>query len=180
MRSGGGKAKGSAFERWVAKELSLWLTRGADAKQLIRSVLSGGWTAHRKTSDEPWRHAGDLAPNGPIGEAFRKAVAVECKHYGVIDLYGYWQPTHKLNVWWEKLNEEASEAGCASMLVFRANLRPTMVMLDAALWTAWGPRGAVKQDVYDARQASVFLTRLDAVLVPLDAMKVALTPPWRP
>lgn len=171
---GGGKKKGSAFEREVAKELSLWLTKGKDSKQLIRSVLSGGWTAHRRTSKEKWRHAGDLAPNGPAGDIFREVVAVECKHYGTIDLYTYWAESSLLNVWWKKITEEAHEADVSPMLVFRGNLRPTMVALDVGIWTQLMGVGAQPKAVLKARQSAVHLTAWHAVLMPLsDFVKCA-------
>lgn len=132
MRRGAGKAKGSAFERQVAKELSLWLTGGKDGKQLIRSVLSGGWSAGRQTTQEGWRQVGDLAPNGPTGEEFRKRYAVECKHRRDIDLYGIWTRSDAIVEWWDKLKKECGEVRTPQpvptpILIFRANSRPIMV-----------------------------------------------------
>lgn len=131
-KRGGGKAKGSAFERWVAKELSKWLTGGKDPKQLIRSVLSGGWQGARV--QDGWRQAGDLAPNGPEGERFRSQYAVECKHHKSIDLYGLWTREGDIKQWWGKLSQEAQTAGVQPLLVFRANQRPTMVAMPSALF----------------------------------------------
>lgn len=120
-----GKAKGSAFERWTARELSLWLTGGKEGKQLIRSVLSGGWSAGQQ--DRDFRQVGDLAPNGPAGERFRQKFAVECKHRREIDLYGVWTRKDALVEWWEKLLGECKRAKVAPMLIFRSNRCPTMV-----------------------------------------------------
>ena len=133
MKRGAGKAKGSAFERAVAKDLSLWLTGGNDGKQLIRSVLSGGWRAGQAGSGEGWRQVGDLAPNGPVGEQFRQRFAVECKHRRDIDLYGLWTRQDAILEWWAKLKEEIATVAAQTnttpvipMLVFRANGRPIM------------------------------------------------------
>lgn len=141
MRKGAGKSKGSAFERDVAKRLSLWLTGGKDKKQLIRTVLSGGWRAGQGDA-EGWRQVGDLAANGPVGEQFRRRFAVECKHHRTIDLLGLWTRTDYLKGWWEKLNAEITEHTAAGetpmvpLLVFRANNRPVMAGLptQAADW----------------------------------------------
>lgn len=129
MRKGAGKSKGSSFERAVAKQLSLWLTEGKDGTQLIRSVLSGGWKRGQTTGAEGWRHVGDLAPNGPLGEQFRQRFAVECKHRRDIDLYSLWTCTRGENIlgWWQKLREDASKVGVTPLLIFRANSRPIMV-----------------------------------------------------
>jgi len=125
MKKGAGKSKGSAFERWAAKQLSLWLTDGKDATQLIRSVLSGGWSARGANQ------VGDLAANGPMGEAFRKVFAVECKHHREIDLWDAWtiQDGGKWLRWWGKLLDEAVIAGLEPMLIMRANRKPDMVGL---------------------------------------------------
>jgi len=129
MRSGRGKSKGSAFERKIAKTLSLWLTNGADDKQLIRSVLSGGWGGARVA--DGWRQVGDLAPNGPAGENFRRYYAVECKHHRNIDLYGLWtREKGTIIAWWTKLLAETKAVGgrpIYPILIFCSNNMPTMV-----------------------------------------------------
>lgn len=130
MKRGRGKAKGSAFERKIAKELSLWLTRGKDDKQLIRSVLSGGWKGAREK--DGWRQVGDLAPNGPLGEKFRKKFAIECKHRKQINLLTLWQRSIKgdlLPTWWRKLVKDSKAAGVTPMLIFRSNGFPVLVIL---------------------------------------------------
>lgn len=128
MKKGAGKAKGSAFEREVAKALSLWITDGKDSKQLIRSVLSGGWQGAQQK--DGWRQVGDLAPNGPAGEKFRSLYAVECKHRRGIDLYSLWtrQATEAtIEGWWNKLKHDSEQARVYPMLIFKGNSRPTMV-----------------------------------------------------
>ena len=42
MRPGGGKPKGNEFERWVGRQLSIWITDGARTNIFARNVLSGG------------------------------------------------------------------------------------------------------------------------------------------
>lgn len=138
-KRGGGKAKGSAFEREVAKALSLWMTKGKDKTQLIRSVLSGGWFPGQKAL-EGWRHVGDLAPNGPRGEKFRKLFAVECKHRRDISLYDIWtrKADDTLLGWWEKLKHDAGEVDVSPLLIFRSNRMPTMVGMSVEAFTLIG------------------------------------------
>lgn len=123
-----GKRKGSGFERLVAKELSLYLTGGASKTELIRSVLSGGWSPGQQEG-EGWRQVGDLAPNGPVGEQFRSRYAVECKHQRKISLYDFWTKSSKdsLPGWWAKLVKDSLEARVKPMLIFRSNAMPIMV-----------------------------------------------------
>jgi hypothetical protein len=124
MRPGGGKVKGSRFERLVARELSGWLTGGKNKRQLIRSVLSGGWAKGKPD----WRQVGDLAPNGSAGEHFRSLFAVECKHTKSLSLWQLWYGGD-LHTWWAQLVKDAAVAGVRPMLVFRENARPAMVLL---------------------------------------------------
>ncbi len=159
MRSGGGKSKGSAFERLIARELSNWLTQNKDDKQLIRSVLSGGWE-RSKTGAEGWRHAGDLAPNGPYGEAFRKVVAIECKHYREVNLWALWHDTDSkapLWQWWGQAKDDATKGKVLPMLIFKANNSPIMVML---------PRGIV-----DAREDAVTVYPHKCVVLKWDTLR---------
>jgi len=123
MKPGKGKAKGSAFERIIAKQLSRWLTDGKDATQLVRSVLSGGWGPRAA------RQAGDLAANGPEGERFRATFVVECKHRRGDLLWGLYTKTGTecIQGWWQKLEQEARSVQCVPLLIFRQNGRPTML-----------------------------------------------------
>src|SRR3990172_2537168 len=106
MKPGARKRKGSSFEREIARALSLWLTRGADQTQLIRSVLSGGWAGRAKGFGQ----VGDLAPNGPIGERFRRLYAVECKHQRDISLWQLWTGGELIE-WWGELGRGGAAAG---------------------------------------------------------------------
>ena len=130
-KRGGGKAKGSAFERKIAKTLSLWLTGGKDSKQLIRSVLSGGWQGRGSRASGDWRQVGDLAPNGPAGELFRRTFGVECKHHRVIEVGDVWtrEADGTINAWWKKLVAECKPYDVVPLLIFHANNAPIMVVL---------------------------------------------------
>ncbi len=124
--------KGGAFERLMAKRLSLWFTEGQEPKALIRSVLSGGW---EMKGSQGWRQAGDLAPNTPEGEEFRKLIVVECKHRKILDFWHYFTSGDGENImgWWDKLIGECQEIQKENdtrypypLLLFRLNHRPIM------------------------------------------------------
>lgn len=146
MRAGGGHRKGGKAERLVAKDLSLWLTGGADYKQLVRSQASGGWKASQQGPDA-WRHLGDLAPNGDEGERFRRVFGVEVKHHRLINFWTLWRTNLKKNTvatWWKKLKKEIGKSGVEGlhpMLVFRANSMPLMVAVPT--WIVRGDERAV-------------------------------------
>lgn len=121
--------KGSSFERQVAADLSLWLTKGRDKTQLIRSVMSGGWT-HGRVEAEGWQQVGDLMPNGTEGAAFRRNWAVECKHYKVIDWWHEFTCGEKgsmISQWWSKSLLECKPHKLEPLLIMRQNHKPMMI-----------------------------------------------------
>src|ERR1700686_1673675 len=115
MRSGGGKGKGSSFERKVCKALSLWVSAGKHVDLFWRSAMSGGraTVAHRRQivqseaagttwpSAPPVRQAGDITAVAPEGHKLTDLFLVECKHYRDLDfdlfifkkgrLYQFWK-----------------------------------------------------------------------------------------
>lgn len=148
MRAGGGHYKGSAFERKIGRKLSLWLTGGRDGTQLVRTRGSGAFRKGKKErGEEPWRQAGDLGPNGPSGDQFRRGWLVECKNRQKVELWSLWtdnrSPESSLLGWWAKLSKEASGLRLRPMLVVHQNRKPIMVILPAVVLTRWGADGWV-------------------------------------
>ncbi len=163
MKPGAGKNKGSSFERKTAKLLSKWLTKGQDEKQLIRSVLSGGWDK----ANPDWRHVGDLAPNGPAGELFRRRFCVECKHHRSIDFWKLFTGQALLVDWWKKLDDECASYGLTPFLVIKANNRPTLL----GTWHHYAPA-----HVYKARLIVSVEGFPDCVLIRLDNFLAEFNP----
>lgn len=85
MRPGGGKAKGSDFERKICVAMSLWLTSGGRTDLFNRNVLSGGrFTIMHGKGDAG--APGDLAASHPIAHNFLEHLLIECKHYRSLKL----------------------------------------------------------------------------------------------
>lgn len=124
-------AKGNDFEWVIAKKLSLWLTGGKDKTQLVRSVLSGGSTPLKTDAARPEYQVGDLAPNGPQGEEFRRRFAVECKNYHLDpDWWHYFSYTKwVVEDWWKKILSEAMPYKLDPLLIMRRDNRPMVVGL---------------------------------------------------
>jgi hypothetical protein len=176
MRPGGGKQKGNAFERTMAKEISLWLTDGADATQLIRSVSSGGW-AHGRRAKEGWRQAGDHAPNGAFGEAFLRAFGTECKDRREA-VPCFWRAFTDADVnvfqWWRKITEECFEADPmrVPLLIFTAPHKPVLIGSPASVTLpharmtipAWNMRIALWSDWKRYESLTSLLSAIDADL----------------
>ena len=82
MKAGGGKAKGSEFERQVCKTLSLWISDGERDDIFWRSAMSGGRaTLAIKKGSISTAHAGDITPTHSLGFEFLEQFMVECKFY---------------------------------------------------------------------------------------------------
>jgi hypothetical protein len=130
------KEKGSEWERQTCRSLSLWLTGDGEKKELIRTVLSGGWNTQGQTKgmEEAWAQVGDLAPNGPRGRIFREHFGVECKHHKLIDLWGvFTAPRSEWRAWWAKLVLECLPHEIQPLIFMKMNNRPPLVGMTVEL-----------------------------------------------
>jgi hypothetical protein len=72
--------KGSAFERQICKELSLWWTEGQRDDVFWRTSGSGARATTRgKRGSSTYGQYGDIAATDPIGEPLLKFVTIELK-----------------------------------------------------------------------------------------------------
>jgi hypothetical protein len=80
MRAGGGKHKGSAFEREIARTLSLWWTKGERDDIFARTMSSGAWgTGRAKLGRRTANQYGDLQAIDPIGQPLIDICCFELK-----------------------------------------------------------------------------------------------------
>lgn len=86
MREGGGKQKGSSFERVVCTALSVWITEGSKSDLFTRNVLSGGKFTISQNTVMDGGLPGDIAAAHPLAYAFLMLYVVECKHYHDLQL----------------------------------------------------------------------------------------------
>lgn len=130
MRAGGGKAKGSSWERVTGVELSLWVSEGARADLFARTVLSGGqFTISKVNEGIP----GDLQANNSLAFAFMELFSVECKHYKDIGLDKYildQAGKSFLSKTWKLAKEQSSKIGVTPLVVAKQNHCPAIVIMD--------------------------------------------------
>lgn len=81
MKAGGGKAKGSAFEREVCRRLSLWVSNGHKEDLFWRSAMSGGRATVQRRKGVDVRQAGDITAVAPEGHVLTDKYYIECKAY---------------------------------------------------------------------------------------------------
>lgn len=130
MRRGGGKAKGSAFERRVCKELSLWVTAGKNEDVFWRSAMSGGRaTVAHKRGAKLSRQAGDISAVAPEGHALTDKFYIEVKHVKSLDLLQFYaKGTGHLAKFWKVAKREAKRHGRRPLIIARQNNLPTVII----------------------------------------------------
>jgi hypothetical protein len=130
---GMGSLKGSAFEREIGADLSMWVSSGTRNDLFARTVLSGGqWTMSSCSPSFVRRgQAGDIGPNHPLAFEFLSKFVLECKHWAFLELdYFIWEK-HDL---YEAMQKVVYEADCCQkhwMLICRENFRPTLAIFAA-------------------------------------------------
>ena len=75
MKPGAGKQKGSSFERWVAKELSLWFSGGKRDDIFWRTHCSGMLGTRSGFKNE----SGDIMSVDAVGKVFTDKYHIECR-----------------------------------------------------------------------------------------------------
>ncbi len=133
MKSGGGKSKGSQFERDVCKKLSNWISYDLRDDLFWRSAMSGGRaTVGMKKGIVRSNQAGDITSIDPLGQNLIDTFVIECKFYKNIQLHSLLFGTPKNNSifeFWRVLNEKASELNKDPMLIIKQNGMPTLLCI---------------------------------------------------
>jgi len=129
MRRGGGKGKGSAYEREVCKRLSLWVSGGKSTDLFWRSAMSGGraTVAHRK--GQKVRQSGDITAVAPEGHALTDFYFLECKFYKDLDLAAFFLTGKgRLAKFWTTAVREAKKHKKKPILIARQNRMPDLFL----------------------------------------------------
>lgn len=132
MRKGGGKQKGSAFERMVCERLSLCVTKGANRDVFWRSATSGGrgTLLKKRGKEEKGNQAGDITSVGPEGHRLTSRVYIECKFYRDLSLQSFLLGLNKggLYNFWKQTKEAAKQHNREPMLIAKQNNVPALVI----------------------------------------------------
>jgi len=121
MKAGGGKGKGSEFERVICKSLSLWVTSGKSIDVFWRSAMSGGRATIKKGLV---RQAGDITAVAPEGHTLTNAFYLELKHLKDISLDSLITGKGSLVTIWDKTIVEAAKYDRIPVLIFKQNRWP--------------------------------------------------------
>lgn len=116
MKAGGGRNKGSAFERKVAKLIiATFANKGINKEDCYRTPGSGGHRFASKTDP------GDLVLSPALRELFN--FSVECKHYAKLDwgvLLSNRRKKGQFESWWRQCCKAAVD-DAIPLLVFKRN-----------------------------------------------------------
>lgn len=129
MKKGGGRSKGSSFERQVAKMVvTAFADFGVKKRDCYRTPLSGGHI-HAKHLDP-----GDLVISKKLKKFF--PFHVECKFYRRVELWPLWLPIDKHKPAWKFkkwLDQTLKACGPSKrhypMLIWKENLGPVFCMV---------------------------------------------------
>jgi hypothetical protein len=141
MRAGGGKSKGSQFERDVAKRLSLWVTAGKKEDVYWRAAMSGGRATVAKKAGRDVRQSGDIVAVAPEGHALTNLFYIECKFYADLCVDSFLiENVGVLAKFWQHANKEAAKYQRCPMLIVKENRRDVLLIADVKLHRICNPR----------------------------------------
>ena len=136
-------AKGSAFEREIAKELSLWWSEGERDDIFYRSHSSGArFTQRKKIGKDTALQGADITCSDPDGELLIKNWNIECKTgYGsktksgitkwdVLDFIDSLQKEPILQKMWKQCKKDAELTRREPILIFRRNSRTPCIIMN--------------------------------------------------
>tara|TARA_Y100000310_G_scaffold345655_1_gene467792 strand:+ start:11330 stop:11836 length:507 start_codon:yes stop_codon:yes gene_type:complete len=131
MKKGGGKQKGSEFERWVCKKLSLAMSNGKRDDLYWRSAMSGGRASVKfKKGGKNLTQVGDITCIDKLGSLLTDKYVIECKRYKSVKwnalIYGVPQKGSIIE-FWKQVRKDAKKAKKHPMLIVKENGRETMV-----------------------------------------------------
>jgi hypothetical protein len=172
VRKGGGGPKGSAFERRIAKQLSLWLYGSDDL--LWRVGGSGGRAARARGSR---LYAGDIVPSGlPLPYPF--ILFVECKHYRNVDFHCLFTPPKSKNnlvAWWRKARNQAPSHQRLILLIVKQNSKPTLVVMHKTVWKQFASTNSIAKIRRASCSENMVILKLDDLFT-LDAKSALCAP----
>ena len=133
MRKGGGKGKGSQFERDVCVALSRLVNPGGDDTIFWRSAMSGGRaTVQGRKGIKNKTQLGDITCVHDKGNFLTNYFIVECKFYSKLDTQSFlFSGKGILAQFWRKLNLECTTNDRVPMLIAKQNRMSTLLLVNS-------------------------------------------------
>lgn len=130
VRAGGGKEKGSGFERECCVKLSMWVSGGTHKDLFWRSAMSGGRaTVAAKKGDKLNRQAGDVCSVSEEGHSLTNRYYIECKSYKDLEIDSFLLVNRgQLARFWKDTVKHSKTYSKTPMLIAKENRRPTLIL----------------------------------------------------
>jgi hypothetical protein len=170
---GGGKAKGSSWEREVGVSLSLWLTQGARADLFSRNVGSGSRFTLAVSKDRERSQAGDLMAAHPLAIDFLDRFIIEGKFYKDLALVPFlcFRDACFLNQVVAKANKEAQIDAKHALIVAKQNRLPAFLLTtkevgNVIIASTWTPRAGLplRLEYHFMNNSEVFVCKFQDLL----------------
>ena len=176
MKRGGGKSKGSQFERDICILLSKWWTGGERDDIFWRSTISGGRATQRAKSGKKTNgQYGDVQATDPLGKPLIDLLSVEIKRgyrdasiADLLDLGG-----KKKTIWHDWIRQALHEMDLAGawayLLIVKRDFRETIVLMPKEVWRKVGDLdearpGALLRVWIRGVEKDLYVTTLDEFL----------------
>jgi hypothetical protein len=136
MVPGGGKRKGSAFEREMCRVISLFWSNNSYKDLCWRSASSGvrGTTTSSHLRSKVKGYFGDLTATSPLIEPLFKVFSIECKFYAKIDVTEILRgiKNNKLLEFWTQAYRDARHSGRTPVLITKQNFLGILMIVRTA------------------------------------------------
>ena len=133
MNPGGGKSKGSAFERTICRSLTQWISGEEKPELFWRTAGSGAAATVDMRKGKKASMHGDIMSIDPLSAWLTDVFYIECKSYKKLDILSLFVKKGTLYQFWQKLDEESKKAEKIPMLIFKWNASQVYLAMPAAM-----------------------------------------------
>jgi len=132
------KNKGTAFERTIAKDLSLWWSSGEREDLFWRTASSGGRATQREKEGKPTAgQDGDICATSPSSHPLMEKIIIECKRYKSLNLWNIATGGPCLfRQWYSNLSTIAYSQDKCPVIIMKEDNHPIMIALPSHLLDA--------------------------------------------
>ncbi len=136
MKQGGGKQKGSAFERLICKKLSLWFTNNEREDIFFRSASSGAMATQRfKKGKKTSGQVGDVTSTDLEGIKFINEFNIELKSYKDFSLdFLVYKNKSLIHSWWEQCVKDSEMENKKPLLIIKKNNKKEIIIFEYSLY----------------------------------------------
>jgi len=131
MKKGGGKSKGSQFEREICRILTKWITGKANPVIFWRTAGSGSQHTNLKGNS---LMVGDIMAIDERALPFTRLFCIECKFYKELDLFPFIDNKGIIYSWWKELIRKSNETNKHPLLIFKRNRSSIFCMFSSSIF----------------------------------------------